>query len=124
DLDAIDNERKGRFKKPGRTNFPDRHVDFSTIVDEGSRLRALLGPGDEDHLLMALRIYYHFVASNLEIFDNPRLLEEGGRRRHDSVATCTCVRRGQRIRASTTRCGTTNRRGRCRGDSHIPHPIW
>ena len=103
DPNAIDNPGKGTLKKLGRLNFPYRHVDFSTIVDERSRLRALLGPGDEDHLLMALRIYYHFAASNLEIFDNRRLLEEGGRRRHDSVATCTCVleRLAKRTKAGT-----------------------
>jgi nucleoside-diphosphate-sugar epimerase len=60
-----------------RPENPYRHVDFSTIVDERSRLRTLLGPGDEDHLLTALRIYYRFAASNVEIFDNRRLLEEG-----------------------------------------------
>jgi nucleoside-diphosphate-sugar epimerase len=60
-----------------RPENPYRQVDFSTIVDERSRLRTLLGPGDEDHLLTALRIYYRFAASNVEIFDNRRLLEEG-----------------------------------------------
>jgi hypothetical protein len=60
-----------------RPENPYRQVDFQTIVGERSRLRPLLGPGDEDHLLEALRIYYRFGEINVEMFDNGRLLEEG-----------------------------------------------
>jgi nucleoside-diphosphate-sugar epimerase len=60
-----------------RPENPYRQVDFETIARERERLRPLLGPGDEDHLLTALRLYYRFGASDVEIFDNRRLLEEG-----------------------------------------------
>jgi nucleoside-diphosphate-sugar epimerase len=56
---------------------PYQVVDFATIERERHRLAALLGPGDEEHLLMALRIYYRFMEINAEIFDNQRLLDEG-----------------------------------------------
>jgi nucleoside-diphosphate-sugar epimerase len=60
-----------------RPETPFQQVDFAAIVDERARLGKLLGPGDEDHLLMAMRIYYRFAATNVEIFDNQRLLSEG-----------------------------------------------
>jgi hypothetical protein len=50
---------------------------MATIESERGRMRELLGPGDEDHMLMALRIYYRFMEINAEMFDNRRLLEEG-----------------------------------------------
>jgi nucleoside-diphosphate-sugar epimerase len=60
-----------------REDNPYRIVDFATIDKERPRLAPLLGPGDEEHLLMALRIYYRFMEIQAEIFDNTRLLEEG-----------------------------------------------
>jgi len=60
-----------------RPDNPYQIVDFATIESERNRLRPLLGPGDEEHMLMALRIYYRFMDGNAEIFDNSRLLEEG-----------------------------------------------
>jgi nucleoside-diphosphate-sugar epimerase len=60
-----------------RTDNPYQVVDFATIQREQERLRPLLGPGDEEHLLMALRIYYRFMEIKAEIFDNGRLLAEG-----------------------------------------------
>jgi nucleoside-diphosphate-sugar epimerase len=60
-----------------RPDNPYRIVDFATIERERERLSVLLGPGDEEHMLAALRIYYRFMEINAEIFDNRRLLEEG-----------------------------------------------
>jgi nucleoside-diphosphate-sugar epimerase len=60
-----------------RADNPYQIVDFATIERERNRLRPLLGPGDEDHLLMALQIYFRFMETNAEIFDNSRLLNEG-----------------------------------------------
>ncbi len=60
-----------------RPESPYRQVDFETLVRERDRLRPLLGPGDEEHLLAALRIYYRFAATGVEVFDNRRLLGEG-----------------------------------------------
>jgi nucleoside-diphosphate-sugar epimerase len=60
-----------------RADNPYRQVRFETILAERDRLRPLLGPGDEEHLLMALQIYYRFAETGVEIFDNRRLLEEG-----------------------------------------------
>lgn len=60
-----------------RPENPYRIVDFATIERERNRFRGLLGPGDEDHMLMALRIYFRFMEINAEFFDNRRLLEEG-----------------------------------------------
>ena len=60
-----------------RPENPYQVVEIPTIERERGRLRELLGPGDEDHLLAALRIYYRFMEINAEIFDNTRLLEEG-----------------------------------------------
>ena len=60
-----------------RTENPWRIVDFETIEGERHRLAPLLGPGDEEHLLMALRLYFQFSALDVEIFDNARLLAEG-----------------------------------------------
>jgi hypothetical protein len=62
-----------------RPDNPYRKVDFGTIVRERDRLPALLGPGDEDHLLAALQLYFRFAETGVEIFDNRRLLEEGMR---------------------------------------------
>lgn len=56
---------------------PYRVVRFATVEQERGRLQNLLGPGDEEHLLMALRLYYRFVEIDTEIFDNSRLLQEG-----------------------------------------------
>jgi nucleoside-diphosphate-sugar epimerase len=60
-----------------RPENPYRVADIDTIERERGRLRELLGPGDEGHLLTALRIYYRFMELDAEIFDNTRLLEEG-----------------------------------------------
>jgi nucleoside-diphosphate-sugar epimerase len=60
-----------------RPENPFRIVDFATIESERDRLCALLGRGDEDHLLMALRLYFQFAELDVEVFDNSRLLEEG-----------------------------------------------
>jgi nucleoside-diphosphate-sugar epimerase len=60
-----------------RPENPFRIVDFATIERERDRLRPLLGPGNEEHLLMALRLYFQFAALEVEMFDNSRLLEEG-----------------------------------------------
>jgi len=60
-----------------RPDNPYQIVDFATIERERERLRPLLGPGDEEHMLAALRIYYRFMEINAEIFDNRRLLDEG-----------------------------------------------
>jgi|HubBroStandDraft_6_1064221.scaffolds.fasta_scaffold14565_2 nucleoside-diphosphate-sugar epimerase len=60
-----------------RPDNPYEVVDFATIERERARLRPLLGPGDEDHLLMALKIYFRFMQINAQIFDNSRLLNEG-----------------------------------------------
>lgn len=60
-----------------RPDDPYRKVDFATIARERGRLRERLGPGDEDHLLMALELYYRFCGTGVELFDNRRLLEEG-----------------------------------------------
>jgi nucleoside-diphosphate-sugar epimerase len=62
-----------------RPDNPYRQVDFPTVERERGRLRALLGPGDEDHLLSAVKIYYRFGEIDVEIFDNRRLLGEGMR---------------------------------------------
>jgi nucleoside-diphosphate-sugar epimerase len=60
-----------------RRDNPFREVDFATIARERDRLRPLLGDGDADRVLMALEIYYRFAATDVEIFDNRRLLAEG-----------------------------------------------
>jgi nucleoside-diphosphate-sugar epimerase len=60
-----------------RPDEPYQIVDIPTIVREGDRLRELLGPEGESHLLAALPIYYRFMEIEAEIFDNKRLLEEG-----------------------------------------------
>jgi nucleoside-diphosphate-sugar epimerase len=60
-----------------RPENPFRIVDFATIEKERDRLRPLLGPGDEEHLLLALRLYFQFASLEAEIFDNSRLLQEG-----------------------------------------------
>jgi nucleoside-diphosphate-sugar epimerase len=59
-----------------RMDNPYREVDFPTLVAERGRLEVLLGPGSEDHLLMALELYYRFAQIDA-VFDNTRLLEEG-----------------------------------------------
>jgi nucleoside-diphosphate-sugar epimerase len=60
-----------------RPENPYRVVDRATIARERDRLFPLLGPGDEEHMLMALDIYYRFAEINVEAFDNSRLLAEG-----------------------------------------------
>jgi nucleoside-diphosphate-sugar epimerase len=56
---------------------PFQCADFATVERERGRLAALFGPGDEDHLLMALRLYYRFMETGVQVFDNQRLLDEG-----------------------------------------------
>jgi nucleoside-diphosphate-sugar epimerase len=60
-----------------RPENPYQVVDIPTILRERARIAELLGPGDENHLLTALPIYYRFMEINAEIFDNTRLREEG-----------------------------------------------
>jgi nucleoside-diphosphate-sugar epimerase len=60
-----------------RPEEPYRRVDFEMIAAERHRLRPMLGPGDEEHLLMALRLYFRFGEVGVELFDNRRLLAEG-----------------------------------------------
>lgn len=60
-----------------RSDNPYQIVSFATIEQERARLLPLLGPGDEEHLLMALRAYYRFMEINAEMFDNSKLLAEG-----------------------------------------------
>ena len=60
-----------------RPDDPYREVDFATIRAERDRLLPRLGPGDEEHLLTALEIYYRFGSLAVELFDNARLLAEG-----------------------------------------------
>jgi glutathionylspermidine synthase len=54
-------------------------ADFPRLVRERARLRPLLGPGDEDLLLRALKPFFLLSASGAEMFDNRRLLAEGMR---------------------------------------------
>jgi nucleoside-diphosphate-sugar epimerase len=56
---------------------PYQVVDFATILEERSRLRELLGPGNEARLLRALEMLWRFSASGAQVFDNRRLLDEG-----------------------------------------------
>lgn len=60
-----------------RPQNPYKVVDIATILRERNRIPELLGPGDVDHLLSVLPLYYRFMEINAEIFDNSRLLEEG-----------------------------------------------
>src|SRR6185437_14437324 len=60
-----------------RPDNPYRQVDFQTIRNERDRLQLLLGLGDEEHLLMALQLYYRFGEIGVEMFANSRLLAEG-----------------------------------------------
>ncbi len=52
-------------------------VDYPTLVRERPRLRERLGPGNEEHLLAALRLYWQFSTCGVEVFDNQRLQAEG-----------------------------------------------
>ena len=60
-----------------RPENPYSRVEFQTIIAERFRMRELLGPGDEDRLLMALELYFLFSKMGSVLFDNQRLLEEG-----------------------------------------------
>jgi nucleoside-diphosphate-sugar epimerase len=60
-----------------RSHDPYRVEDIPTILGDRRRIAERLGPGDVEHLLTALPIYYRFMQINSEIFDNSRLLEEG-----------------------------------------------
>ena len=60
-----------------RADNPYRAVDASEILRDRQRVAERLGPGDVEHLLTALPVYYRFMQINAEIFDNTRLLEEG-----------------------------------------------
>jgi nucleoside-diphosphate-sugar epimerase len=62
---------------PAAGDEPYRVVDFETIERERERLRERLGPGDEAFLLGVVRLYYHFMEIDAEVFDNTRLLAEG-----------------------------------------------
>lgn len=62
---------------PERQKEECRVVDFATLLEERVRLRAILGPGDENLLLAAMEQFFKFGASGVEVFDNERLLEEG-----------------------------------------------
>jgi nucleoside-diphosphate-sugar epimerase len=60
-----------------RPEDPYQVVDIPTIVKERRRVASLLGPGDMDHLLTALQIFFRFMEIDAEVFDNSRLLAEG-----------------------------------------------
>jgi hypothetical protein len=60
-----------------RPDDPYQVVDVPTVLRERGRIRELLGPGDEEHLLAVLQIFYRFMEIDVEIFDSTRLLEEG-----------------------------------------------
>lgn len=60
-----------------RADNPYRVVEIPTIVQERGRMEHLLGPGDMDHLLTVMQIFYRFMEIDAEIFDNTRLLQEG-----------------------------------------------
>lgn len=62
-----------------RPECPYEMADFPRLVRERSRLRQLLGPGDEDLLLHALEPFFLLSASGAGVFDNRRLLAEGMR---------------------------------------------
>ncbi len=62
-----------------RPENPYELADFPRLVRERSRLRPLLGPGDEDLLLRALEPFFLLSGSGAEVFDNRRLLAEGMR---------------------------------------------
>lgn len=51
-----------------RPDNPYQVVDIPTILRERDRARALLGPGDDDHLFAALPLYYRFMEIEAEIF--------------------------------------------------------
>jgi nucleoside-diphosphate-sugar epimerase len=67
------------FATARRESRPESYceVEFDTIRRERHRLRQILGPGDEAHLLDALDLYYQFCATSIETFDNTRILGEG-----------------------------------------------
>jgi nucleoside-diphosphate-sugar epimerase len=54
-----------------------RQATVEDLSRERDRLREVLGPGDEQHLLAALASYFRLGASGVEAFDNARLLAEG-----------------------------------------------
>jgi nucleoside-diphosphate-sugar epimerase len=54
-----------------------RVVDYEALRRERDRLRERLGPGNEEHLLKALGLYFGFSTCGVEVFDNRRLLAEG-----------------------------------------------
>jgi nucleoside-diphosphate-sugar epimerase len=56
---------------------PLRVVDHATLLRERDRLRQRLGPGDEEHLLKALGLYFPLSTCGAEVFNNRRLLAEG-----------------------------------------------
>ena len=60
-----------------RPEEPYKIVDFETLKSERVRITSLLGPGNQDYLLMALEFFFRFAETNVEIFDNSHLLEEG-----------------------------------------------
>jgi nucleoside-diphosphate-sugar epimerase len=60
-----------------RLQTPYEIVDIPTILRERDRLPGLLGPGDMNHVLTALQIFFRFMEIDAEIFDNSRLLNEG-----------------------------------------------
>jgi nucleoside-diphosphate-sugar epimerase len=62
-----------------RPESPYQVVTSATIARERGRIGELLGPGDLDHMMAALPLYYRFMEIDAEIFDNTRLLEEGMR---------------------------------------------
>jgi hypothetical protein len=60
-----------------RPEQPYQVVDIPTFVRERGRMQEILGPGDMDHLLAAMQIYFRFMEIDAELFDNTRLLAEG-----------------------------------------------
>jgi thioester reductase-like protein len=57
-----------------RPDDPYRVIEANALELERDRMPSRLGPGDEDRMLMALRLYYRFPTLT---FDNTRLLAEG-----------------------------------------------
>jgi nucleoside-diphosphate-sugar epimerase len=59
-----------------RPETPYQIVSTSRLASLRDRLTSL-GPGDGNHLLAALQIFFRFMEIDAEIFDNSRLLNEG-----------------------------------------------
>jgi nucleoside-diphosphate-sugar epimerase len=65
-----------RYHGP-RCDTPYRVVDHATLCRERGRIRAFVGPGDEERMLRALEPFFRLSACGAEVFDNGRLLAAG-----------------------------------------------